>query len=231
MKSLIIASSVDRAGLRDASRVFLPEAAQLARPWATAREMSWFVDCVAFERKSMSAWRLRRYLADRLAGLADDIGPTVSLVAFLCHGWSTGIQFGFHLAHIERLAKLLARLAVRDGLFRVVLYCCKNADGPEDGPEEIGPATDGGFADLLRDQLSLCGIEAQVDAHKTSGHATQNPHVVRFDPGCGIGGSWLVKPQSLLWSRWCARLHAEHDMLRYRYPLMSRAEIAGALTD
>ena len=132
-------------------------------------------------------------------------------VAFICHGWKQGIELGFDTTNTAQLADALRCY----GPLRVVLYCCSTAGGGVDG--------DGGFADHLRD---LSG--AQVDAHDGAGHCTRRPYVRRFDAGAvAQGGPWIVAPQHDLWPKWYRELH-DSD-LRFRYPMMTREEIASHL--
>ena len=97
----------------------------------------------------------------------------------------------------------------------------------------LGPATDGGFADVLRDEMVRAGLSSGwVDGHKTAGHTSFNPFLVRFlcedvdDPEHGAeGGSWLVQPRSQLWRKWIAALKSKKNGLRYRFPFLTEMEI------
>jgi hypothetical protein len=140
-------------------------------------------------------------------------------IAFFCHGWKSGVQFGFGFQHVDSLAACIAQSCPYDSPI-VPLYACSTGDGP-------GVGGDLGFADALRDALCRAGATwCQVFAHTTAGHATENPYVRRFSgsgsPSGGIGGSWIVTPKSDRWSRWVKSLKGD---LRLRYPLMSDAEI------
>lgn len=148
-------------------------------------------------------------------------------VAFFCHGWTTGIQFGFGVQHTLLLAETITGgWAGTDP--RVVLYACLTA---ADG-KTPGAGGDGGFADEFRDALCRAGATwCRVDAHTTAGHTTRNPYVRRFEgQGSavgGTGGQWIVAPKSPLWKPWVRALR-ETD-LRYRFPSMSVAEIHAEL--
>ena len=92
---------------------------------------------------------------------------------------------------------------------------------------EIGPGTDDGFADQLRDHMSQYGFTGHVDAHLTAGHTTWNPNVIRFvcegweEDVCG--GAWIIQPQSRHWKKWVEALHKTD--LKYRFPFMDEIEI------
>lgn len=120
-------------------------------------------------------------------------------VAFFCHGWRTGMQFGFDMSTVKSLAQELSRGDVLLSYMDVSLYSCSCGGGGNDG--------DGGFADSLRDELCKAGVVAcKVVAHTTAGHATSNPYVREFEgkgsPVGGNGGSWIVAPGSELWEPW-----------------------------
>lgn len=144
-----------------------------------------------------------------------EVGPSV--VAFFCHGWRTGIQFGIGMAHLDALAAAISGASYGP---TIALYCCSTGSGP-------GIGGDGGFADWFRDALCRAGADfCQIDAHTTAGHCTRNPNVRRFEgmgsPTGGVGGYYIVAPKSALWSRWRAALAGD---LRLRFPMMSVGEI------
>jgi hypothetical protein len=97
--------------------------------------------------------------------------------------------------------------------------------------------TDGGFADLLRDEMVRRGItDGWVDAHKTAGHTSWNPNVVRFlcedvdDEEFGAeGGFYLVEPRSTYWKKWCAALRDNKSGFRYSFMTKTEFEIKTAL--
>ncbi len=89
-----------------------------------------------------------------------------SVIAFFCHGWHTGFQFGFQTntsvayhdstyADVAALAEAISRISTPD--VKIVLYACSTG------------ATDDGFAATLRDELSSRCPNCRVDAHKTFG--------------------------------------------------------------
>jgi hypothetical protein len=155
---------------------------------------------------------------------------SVSVVAMFCHGYERGVQMGYDVEQVGELADLIERAgggAVPNP--RVILYAC------EAGDSNVGPGGDGGFADALRDELCerrLTGC--QVDAHTTTGHSYQNPHVRRFlgmgSPTGGSGGTWVVQPGKKMWAKWRARMADPHDPLWMDFPFMSIAQIHAELS-
>ncbi len=148
-------------------------------------------------------------------------------VAFFCHGFKAGIQFGFKLRHLRRLAGAIAALG--DPAVKVPLYACDcardlDADRRDD-LEEFGG--DGGFADLLRDHLCRAGaVDCRVDAHTTAGRADVNPNVRRFEglgsADGGRGGYYIVPMDNPLWPRWREALRTDYW---YEFPFRTQAEI------
>lgn len=143
-------------------------------------------------------------------------------IAFFCHGWPTGIQFGFgNESSTTKLVDFVAPVSKEEAL--VTLYCCSTAAGKFNG--------EGSFADRVRD--SFLGLYPDVsfilDAHTKRGHTTENPFVRRFDVDkIDEGGEFLIKPNTKLWRKWCAALK-ETD-LRLRFPRMTRSEIEAELS-
>lgn len=62
-------------------------------------------------------------------------GEPLELVAFFCHGWPVGMQFGFRL---DSLPDLVAALAAKGAPgIRIVLYACETGASPEEGELEV----------------------------------------------------------------------------------------------
>jgi len=163
---------------------------------------------------------MRAEVLDALRGC-----EAADIIAFFCHGWRHGIQFGFGIQHLAALAESMSHADAMQCAC-VVLYCCSTADGP-------GPGGDGGFADSLRDALCAVGdVWCDVYAHDRPGHTTRNPYVRLFSgEGSrygGTGGTWIVAPGSALWRRWVAAMKTD---LRFRFPLkpisLLHREVAG----
>jgi len=148
-----------------------------------------------------------------------------SIIAFFCHGWPTGIQFGFQtttsvayrsstFGDVTALAQAISRIASPD--IKIVLYACSSG------------ATDDGFAASLRDSLSTSCPRCRVDAHKTRGHSTKNPFVNRFEPPAGNPGQLIVPNSHRLWSKWRRTLNnpfGEGSTLVWRFSQMTIPEV------
>lgn len=213
-KGAVVAISVahDTKGKRDASRAFIPEAKAFADYWAD----DGFHTHVALidNRKPRAARRAETLAAVRA------FGPIAHLGLF-CHGWRNGVQVGFRVQELPALTEALAQMADTSAL-RVSLYCCSTAHG--------GTGGDGGFADVLRDQLCERGlINCRIDGHTTRGHTTKNPYVRRFEgEGShfgGQGGRFIVRPRGPLWREWRACLRDRSDPLRYAMTSLQTSEI------
>jgi hypothetical protein len=211
MRVLSLAPLHNSPGKRDATGAFQPEARAFTRLGADG-----------------SVYRIVDNSANS-AKMRGVTGTSIRLarpgvIGFFCHGWRTGIQFGWNLDSIDTLASVIAEACPTDAPI-VALYACSTASG--------GVGGDGGFADQLRDALCKAGaVNCRVDAHDRSGHCTRNPYVRRFE-GQGstvgsTGGLWIVQPGTSPWKPWVRALR-ETD-LRLRFPMMSIAEIHKELT-
>lgn len=211
MRVLSLAPLYNSPGKRDATGAFQPEARlfEIALP-AGSVSLNATID------NSRPAAKMRAEVAARIRGFAP------SVLDFFCHGWRTGVQFGWSLDSIDTLASVIAEACPTDAPI-VALYACSTASG--------GVGGDGGFADQLRDALCQAGaVNCRVDAHDRAGHTTRNPYVRRFEgQGSAVGGQggqWIVAPGSALWSKWRAALRGD---LRLRFPLMPVSDIHAEL--
>jgi len=222
---LVFYSSVNTKGKNDATGAFIPEAFAYAKARDVLAHNVIGVDCT----KKANLRRDKVYGAIRACSIIREI-------AFFGHGWPTGIQFGITRGRQEdELASLLASKSDATKGTNVILYACLAAENDvrDSGVNNVGPATDGGFADVLRDKMVHHGIKiGHVDAHKTAGHATWNPYVIRFlcedvkDPELGAeGGAWIVAPGSQYWKKWCNSIRNNVSGLRFRFPGMSELPI------
>lgn len=153
-------------------------------------------------------------------GLADT-------VAFFCHGWKVGMQFGATMQNAHKLASAIKLSCVSEPT--IILYACsaaRDGDNETDDEDDPGPGGDGGFADKLRDELGKIGVRATIYAHSTAAHCTRNPYVRRFDPGEMAGGHWIVEPYSRLWQAWRKALQGS---LRFRFPYLKQDQIEAEL--
>jgi hypothetical protein len=212
----------------DATGAFVPESKAFCKTLGIPPENRIGIDC------RISAGRRRKLVTFGIKSLFNPADP-ISAVACFCHGWSSGIQLGLTrdiIGDFLQESKPFLGPAVT-----WILYACSTAenDVPDSKTENIGPGTDGGFADRLRDEMTELGIGGRVYAHKKPGHSTENPTVIVFpaDPVEGyldlVGGFWLVAPGSDHWAAWVKRLRPENGDLRFRFPFMSQAALFAEL--
>jgi len=218
---LVLAPLYNTGKKKDATGAFRPEATVFAERHGVPREQVVWID------NHLSKPAMRAEVLAEIAKVKTASGALEALACF-CHGWKTGIQFGFDKTTVGVLAEVL--VGVRD--IRVPLYACSTAQGAG-GDDSTAIGGDGGFADLLRDALCQAGaVDCQVDAHTTAGHTSKNPFVRRFQ-GMGsqlggTGGFFIVSPsQKQLFAKW-RRALANTD-LRRDFPFMTVAEIHAAI--
>lgn len=231
---VVLYSNTNSHGRNDANGAFIPEAKKFSKLHAVP-------DKNRIGLNLMCSKKRRREKTFEAIESCYTKGNAVEAIALFGHGWPDGIQFGFDRKHINELSGFLAENCSPD--CRIILFACLAAENDTRDlmHGNVGPGTDGGFADLLRDQMVREGFEkGHVDAHKTAGHTAWNPFLVRFlhnsvvDPVAGaIGGAWLVAPRSEHWSDWKTALKDEKSGLRWRFPFMSelqiKAELAGVV--
>jgi hypothetical protein len=156
-----------------------------------------------------------------------NVSSLADTIAFFCHGYKTGLQFGATMQNAEKMADAIKVACVSSP--KVILYACSaGRDGDADATDEDdpGPGGDGGYADKLRDALGRIGVRATIYAHTTAAHTTRNPFVRRFDPGEMAGGHWVVEPYSRLWGAWREALRGS---LRFRFPYLAQDQIEAEL--
>ena len=223
---VIFYSSRNEPGRVDATGAFIPEARAFKEYYGVPDENFIGIDCTK-----------RNKPVNRRTQVIETLRQVDSLeyLAFFGHGFPDGIKFGLRRKHIGFLVgNMRAKLNLKVGL-----YACLAAENDvrDTNVRNVGPGTDGGFADFLRDTMVREGItDGWVDAHKTAGHTSWNPHVVRFmcedveDLEYGAeGGSYLVAPRSASWKRWCKALRKNTDGLRYSFLSKSELEIKNQL--
>ncbi len=182
------------------------------------------------EGDDASEQSMRTQVLEAITTLPTD-EPPLSLVIFICHGWKTGIQFGFSIKNSfgERNSRHLLEEIARRSREDLILpiYGCSTAGGDNGG--------EGHFADFVRDTLCDLGIEScRVDGHTVAGRAMESPWVRRFEGAGNRGGEWVIDPGQRRRNptqEFIAWRHAlENTNLKYRYSLMStesiRAEVA-----
>jgi hypothetical protein len=233
-KIAVFYSEKNSHGKKDAIGAFIPQATKFSNIHKVPVDCRIGVDC----SRGHNYANRRGQVLEGLKRAANSSPGFVDHIVFFCHGWPKGVQFGI-LRHEIRSFLLSIQPFVTSSV-SFTLYSCLNAENDvrEFIPRSIGHGTDGGFADVLRDQMFFLGGTGYVDAHKLKGHTTKNPTLVRFrtdrveNPyGGGIGGFWLVEPKSELWDKWVQELKREKADLRYRFPFMTQADIFRELSE
>ena len=205
MSKIIFYSNTNSNGKNDATGAFVPEAKAFAKYYGVPPENVVGVNC------KLPPIQRRKAVIKKLKQAKD-----FEVLMFFGHGWPDGIQFGFNRANIDELASAIDFV---DGM-KIGIFACLTAenDTRDNNIDGLGVATDGGFADKLRDVLNVeYGWTGWVDAHKTAGHATWNPYVVRFKAGQHLGGQWIITPGTDLWKHWVRALANNDDDMRYRF--------------
>ena len=149
---------MNREGKRDASGAFLPEAAH----WCAVNHGHMIrVDGERSDKEAM------RY--DVILALTEERFEDCRQIAFFCHGYRSGIQFGF--GGKDGAACLAAAIQGCTDRCTVILYAC---------------STGLWFARELARQL---GDGYQVWSHDSRGHTTRNPRLV-WSAGDGSINVW-----------------------------------------
>jgi len=217
----VIYSAVNKPPKKaDATGAFIPEAKNFQEHHGVPDENMFGFDW----RKNA---RLRRTMAENHICDCAKKQP-LDAIAFFCHGWPNGIQAGFTRDHIGALVNVIANCS-RDYL-EIVIYACLTAenDTRDNQIKNIGPATEGGFADVLSRKLGDAGIAGHVDAHKVAGHTTWVPKVIRFTNLFRKNrAAWLVEPGSESWPYWTKAMR--NTDMKYRFPFMGELQIKNEL--
>jgi hypothetical protein len=227
---LVIYSDTNTHGKSDATGAFMPEAEAFAKVHQVPSENMVGIRCPRVNKGIR-----RGKVLDAMYQRGQH--RPLDAIVFFGHGWPQGIQFGFNRSQIPELVDRMGEFCHPDA--KVVLFACLAAENDvrDKLVTGLGPATDGGFADILRDEMVRQGMnKGWVDGHKTAGHTSWNPFLVRFlcedvdDPQFGaVGGAWLVAPRSQLWKKWIKALKDQKSGMRYRFPFMSEIEIKAEL--
>ena len=210
---IVIYSSSDAKGKRDATGAFIPEAKAFAKHHCVPKENMLGVPCTKLKASDRRE-KVFSFLEAKDSG-------SVELIAWFGHGWSSGIQFGINKKNVDELLSALDDSG-RPNL-KHVLYACSTASTNENTRKVSSPGTDGGFADTLRDHMWDSGYNGGwVDAHLQPGHTTRNPYIMRFicneEYHSRGGGNWLVKPKSTYWATW--RNAIQNTTFRYNFPVL-----------
>lgn len=216
MRILSLYSSVNVHG-NDAKGAFIPQAVRFKR---VREAMGDTVESLPFDPTS------KNVSADVLK-MITNAQPFDAFIYF-GHGTRRGLpSASMGYTSVGKLSAALASKAIGKRLV-VVLYACSTANTPDAKAVDTG---DGGFADQLRDALSVLGVRGWVDAHTVAGHTTVNRYTRRFDmdgKGPGIGGSWLVAPGSTLWKAWGDKLKSDEGF-RFGFPFLDVAGVVARL--
>ena len=227
METLVFYSSKNSKGKKDATAVFIPE----SQKFATVNSVSASQNCVISVDCTQTKDERKKDVIREILCAGSIVSKPIDAIAFFCHGWTGGIQVGIWKKDIKEFVQALIKSCSKSLI--ITLYACLTAenDVPDNDWARPGPGTDGGFADLLRDEMGRQGFVGHVDAHKTAGHASMNPYVVRFECSGiddlvrgGRGGKWLI-PRGTFWGVWSQALHDPANTLRYRFPFMSSSQI------
>jgi hypothetical protein len=171
---------------KDYTGAFKPEALLLAKAYKAVS-----VSIVEVPVPVVDPTSLTIGSSDKQRGFEEAAAKTIAAVGsgkwtrivMLCHGWATGIQFGFRTTKQRGrdAANLEALIAVcrASPLQSITLFACSAGDEP--ASEKTSPGTgDNSFADYLRDALGCFVI-----SHWSVGHSTRNPDLISFAPSPG----------------------------------------------
>jgi len=221
-EALIIYSSKNVKGKKDATGAFIPEAKAFVKVNGIPESNMLAVPCVG-----MKANKRRKLVLDFLN---DFRFCFIDMIAWFGHGYSSGIQFGFNNKNVDLLIKGLTDTCVSD--VRQVLYACSTASTNKNTRNIKMPGTEGGFADVLRDSMVGAGFEdGWIDGHLQPGHTTKNPYIVRFecDPQDTLDGNYLIEPKTELWKPWVKAV--QKTDFRFKFPYMTEDQIRAYLVE
>lgn len=221
IKNILAFYSSTNVTRKDATGAFIPEARAFAKHLEVPDENVIGIDC-----KNQKA---PKRFEELCVALRDH--RNISLVAFFCHGWSSGMQFGMNKKNLPVLVQYLKMNCVKD--VHLVLYACSTASTNKKTRSSSAPGTNNGYADSLRDEMLRQGFRGGwIDAHLTPGHTTENPFVVRFftepifETDWDVpGGEWLVSPKSPLWPQWRKHIQDRKTDFRFHFPLCTELKI------
>ncbi len=206
----------DRPGKKDVTYAFRPECDR-------------FIDTMGGHRNKIFVIDNKKKFADRGRAViegcneASEDPRTFDCVAFFCHGWRNGMEFGFTRRNAKSLAAAIWKATKKTNVV-VPLYLCSTGSGRNHGAIS--------FADTLRDELCKAGaVNCRVMAHSAVKHTTKNPDALFFDgmgsPVGGTGGYPVVAVGSTIRRRWVAALR--NTDLRFRFPFMRLGAIHNEL--
>lgn len=218
---LVLYTSANTKGKKDATGAFIPESKEFARIHDIPRSNILGVPCP--EISVAQRFRLvTKFIRSH---------QRIKWIAMFCHGYSTGMQFGFNRKNLSKLVESMQRSCSRK--VKLTLYACSTASTSKKTRLLSMPGTDNGYADKLRDEMIKGGFKGGwIDAHLTPGHTTRNPFVIRFyteppfENGWDMpGGEWLVSPKSKLWKMWKRDVRSMQSSFRFQFGGMTEKEI------
>jgi hypothetical protein len=231
---LVIYSSENVKGKKDATGAFIPEARAFAKLHGVPEENMLGIPAPKLAPK--------RRFEGVCAFLRNPPTAKVEMIAFFCHGYSSGMQFGMNKKNLRQLVGYMKADCVPK--VKLVLYACSTASTNRNSRKVNMPGTDNGYADKLRDEMLRQGFHGGwIDAHLTPGHTTRNPFVLRFytdntvdansfEPTWDLpGGEWLVSPKSALWKKWKKHVQKIKGDFKFQFPFLTEAQIYEYLRD
>jgi len=216
MHHIILHQSKNKRFKKDATHVFIPE----------SRKLETFIkergDTSENHATNGNQWDKDAIKADLFDSVLLRSTDSIDAVHFLCHGWKTGIQFGFKRRSGARI------LGGFIGSFRpkyVNLYACLT-----------GKESDN-FALWTYERLKECYGSSVFDdyprlmCHTTRGHATGNPNVkTYFTDENGKTQSCMVytRTHKLFWIWWYLLRTTD---LCFEFPFITKEQISEIVTE
>lgn len=191
---------------KDVTGAFKPEAQAFVQKHNYSKANIYEIDC----RRKVSKFVRQNQILAELSQFED---KQLDAIAFFCHGWKKGLQFGFSNSaqDLETLSYRILKASANK--IRVVLYACS-----------CGSTDLQNFASALRDQIyNWESRPIQIDAHDRKGHCTRRPFIRRYTEPAYSGGKWIIMPKTELWNNWVNAL--DETDLRFDYPFMTIQKI------
>ena len=220
-RTLVFAPKNNTGSKKDATGAFQPESQRFMKFWNIPNDKLFLIN-------NKNNNKNKKEMAMEVIDILCDHPNMVNFI-FACHGYRTGMQFGFNNGNVEDLCREIDHASMTDAP-NVVFYSCDVArDADKDRKDDLKEfGGDGGFCDQVRDHLCELGsIWCEVIGHSSTGHTMRNPNVMLFEgegiPYGGYGGRYMVhRSKPALWKKWVAALKTN---FRYQFPMMTQAEI------
>ena len=201
MRGLVLAQSVDKAGInpangigyKDASGVFIPGAKYFAELWGLDKPV--LLDDVDDKKKMISAIKKSTML---------------DVIAYFGHGDRNRIgSADIGLRDLQDLVEAI-KIAAAPGC-QVIFYAC-----------QLGGRS--GFCEKL---AAMLGGTITFWGHSCAGHGNTNPYVTRY-PFVPDTTPFLIDPTDPLFPAWRSLIKSQSDIWA-RFPFMTKAEVVGEL--